>query len=196
MSVIVAGDFITINNNVTIRISEISSIKPQSLIRFDPFTKKIIDKDFPKIIISTAYKNFEVLYTSDEERNIAIREIQEVINNQSKNIMPMIKGNSVNINVNDSKNINIVSQSDNVIINQEIKANALSKIKELINQVKTNDIENKEEILSCIYDIKGKIIEDKIVPQYSWKSLLNYLSQFSSIAGLALSIAQLFGFKI
>ena len=121
MSVQITGDFITINEKITVRISEIISIKPRSLVRVEQFTGRILAKDFPKIILNTNQEELEILYSTDDERDKALIEIKQKIAEYSTKPKNMDKESSININVSDSSNVNIVSQSNDVKINQEFK---------------------------------------------------------------------------
>ncbi len=196
MSVQINGEFLTINENITVKITEIISIKPVSMVIVQPNTGRIVSRDFPKIIISTNREDLEILYTTDEERDIALSEIRKILAENSTKQNYMKEEKAININVSDSSNINIVSQSNNVEINQEIRSDANSLIKEFIEKLeKDKEIDNeiKQEILECITDIKENIDKGKTPPKYGLKALLSLTSDIASLSSLGISIAQLFG---
>ncbi len=196
MSVQITGDFITINEKITVKISEIISIKPRSLVSVEQFTGKILAKDFPKIILNTNQEELEILYSTNEERDGALINIKKAIAEYSSKSINMEKQNSININVTDSSNVNIVSQSNEVEINQEIKEEASSKISELFEKLETIqdiDKELKGDIIDCLNDIKTNLDKDKKVPKYSLKGLVDLTSKVASLSSLGIGIAQLFG---
>jgi len=196
MSVEIVGDFITINEKITVKLSDILSIKPRSMVSVEQYTGRIIARDFPKIILTTSQEELEILYTTDEERDIALREIKKVISENSTKSNGMDKKGSININVSDSSNVNIVSQSENVEINQKVKDEVNSKIAEMFEQVSQNqEIEDelKNDILDCLRDIKSNIDSNKKVPKYSLKGLLDLTSKVASLSSLGIGIAQLLG---
>src|SRR5687768_12739199 len=76
------GDLITIQTT-TFNLTELVSFKPQSLVKmFFPHNggkpQKIFE-DFPKIIVLTRSERYEFAYTTDDERDIALRELSEKI---------------------------------------------------------------------------------------------------------------------
>ena len=196
MAVQINGDFITINEKITVKLSEIISIKPVSMVSVQQFTGKIIGKDFPKIVISTYREELEILYSTDEERDNALAEIRKIMSENPSNQNNFKNMKDISINVSDSSNVNVVSQSSNVEINQDIKHEANSKINELIDKInkdKEIDSDSKSEILECVNDIKENLNSNKKVPKYSLKALLDLTSNFASISSLGIGIAQLFG---
>ena len=195
MSIISKGDFVTINNKTTVRISDIKSIQPQSMVSFDS-DGNILGRDFPKIIIMTNDGRFETLYGTDEERDKDLAELQEIITSSLIKTEHKSTSDTININVADSSNVNIVSGSSNVSISQKVKKDINNKIDELLSELsKNNDVNKdmKEELTECALDIRDKVNSDKKVPKFSIKSLLNMTSQIASLSSLGLSIAQLIG---
>lgn len=195
MSVKVVGDFIVVNDNITIKISDITSIRPCSLVKINPYTGKILVKDFPKIIISTSQENHEILYITDKERDKDLINIKAVLIDYSLKINNMKNKNSVNINISDSSNVNVVSQSSNVTINQK-KDEVYAKLDELLQQLETiKDIDNelKNDIIECVNDIKQNVENNKKVPKYSLSGLLDLTSKVASLSSLGIGIAQLLG---
>lgn len=196
MSVQIIGDYITINEIITIKISDIISIKPRSMVKVQEYTGNIIARDFPKIIILTNREEQEILYETDEERDEALIHIRKSITEYSYKKNTMEKQNSININVTDSSNVNIVSQSSNVSISQEIKNEVCSKIEELTKQLESInnvDINLKNDILECVNDIKANIESNKKVPKYSLQGLIDLTSKIASLSSLGIGIAQLLG---
>lgn len=195
MSVTSKGDFVTINNKTTVRISDIKSIQPQSMVSFDSYGN-VLGRDFPKIIIVTNDNRFEALYGTDEERDKDLTELQEIVASSSIKSEQRPKSDSININVADSSNVNIVSGSSNVSISQKVKEDINNKIDQLLSELsKESNVneEMKEELAECASDIRDKVNSDKKVPKFTIKSLLNLTSQISSLSSLGLSIAQLIG---
>jgi hypothetical protein len=196
MSVQITGNFITINDKITVKISEIISIKPRSMVKVEQYTGKIIAKDFPKIIINTNQEELEILYSTDEERDKALIEIKQTIAEYTSEAKNMEKQSSINISVSKSSNVNIVSQSSGVKINQEFKEEVNSKISELFEKLESiQDIEEelKADIIDCLNDIKSNVDNDKKVPKYSLKGLVDLTSKIASLSSLGIGIAQLFG---
>lgn len=196
MSVQIIGDYITINEIITIKISDIISIKPRSMVKVQEYTGNIIARDFPKIIILTNREEQEILYKTDEERDEALIHIRKSITEYSYKKHTMEKQNSININVTDSSNVNIVSQSSNVSISQEIKNEVCSKIEELTKQLESInnvDVNLKNDILECVNDIKANIESNKKVPKYSLQGLIDLTSKIASLSSLGIGIAQLLG---
>lgn len=196
MSAQIAGGFLTINNKITVKISEIQSIKPRSLVSVEQFTGKILAKDFPKIIINTTQEELEILYSTDDERDDALVEIRKAIAEYTSKSEKMENQSSVSINVTDSSNVNIVSQSSDVEISQKIKESVNSQITELIKQlenIQDIDKELKTDILDCVNDIKNNIKNNKKVPKYSLKGLIDLTSKVASLSSLGIEIAQLLG---
>lgn len=196
MSVQITGDFITINEKITVKISEITSIKPRSLVRVEQYTGRILAKDFPKIILNTNQEELEILYSTDDERDKALIEIKQKIAEYSTKPKYMDKERSININVSDSSNVNIVSQSNDVKINQELKKEVDSKISELFEKLETIqgvDEELKRDIIDCLNDIKSNVDNNKKVPKYSLNGLVDLTSKIASLSSLGIGIAQLFG---
>lgn len=195
MSIISKGDVVTINNKTTVRISDIKSIQPQSMVSFDS-NGKILGRDFPKIIIMTNDSRFEILYGTDVERDKDLAELQEIIASSSIKTEHKSTSDTININVADSSNVNIVSGSSNVSISQKVKKDINNKIDELLSKLsKNNDVNKdvKEELTECALDIRDKVNSDKKVPKFSIRSLLSMTSQIASLSSLGLSIAQLIG---
>ena len=195
MAVQITGEFITISDN-TIKISEIISIKPQSLVKFNQLTGKIIARDFPKIIINTNKEVFKILYATDDERDNELEIINKSINEFTTTEKIMTNPNSINIQVTDSTNVNIVSQSNDVVINQKIKEEVNSKISELFERLETIkdiDMELKNDIIECLTDIKSNVESNKKTPKYSLKGLVDLTSKIASLSSLGIGIAQLLG---
>lgn len=195
MSIKSQGDFVTINNKTTVRISDIKSIQPQSIVSFDSFGN-ILGRDFPKIIVMTNDDRFEALYSTDEKRDRDLVELQEIVASRSIKSDHRSTSGSININVADSSNVNIISDSSNVSISQEVKEDINSKIDKLLSELSKNSEVNedmKEELAECASDIRDKVNDNKKVPKFTIKSLLNLTSQISSLSSLGLSIAQLIG---
>ncbi len=195
MAVQITGGFITISDN-TIKISEIISIKPQSLVKFNQLTGKIIARDFAKIIINTNKEVFKILYATDDERDNELEIINKSINEFTTTEKIMTNPNSINIQVTDSTNVNIVSQSNDVVINQKIKEEVNSKISELFERLETIkdiDMELKNDIIECLTDIKSNVESNKKTPKYSLKGLVDLTSKIASLSSLGIGIAQLLG---
>ena len=194
MSVQITGEFLTINEKITVKISEIISIKPRSLVYVEH--GKILTKDFSKIILNTNQEELEILYSTDEERDNALLDIKKAIAEYSAKPKNMDKQNSISINVKDSSNVNIVSQSHHVEINQETKEEVCAKIAELYEQlesIQNLDAELKSDILDCLTDIKSKVDSNNKVPKYSLKGLIDLTSKVASLSSLGIGIAQLLG---
>jgi signal transduction protein with GAF and PtsI domain len=166
------------------------------MVKVEQYTGKIIAKDFPKIIINTNQEELEILYSTDEERDKALIEIKQTIAEYTSEAKNMEKQSSINISVSKSSNVNIVSQSSGVKINQEFKEEVNSKISELFEKLESiQDIEEelKADIIDCLNDIKSNVDNDKKVPKYSLKGLVDLTSKIASLSSLGIGIAQLFG---
>jgi hypothetical protein len=195
MSIKHSEDFIIVNDTTTVRISEIKAVEPESIVKFDT-AGNIVARDFPKIIFITSDGNFQAFYETDEERDKDLMEIQEIIASNSAKNSDSKKSDSVNINVADSSNVNIVSGSSEVNITQELKNDVNQKIDEILSELtKVNNVntELKEEVTDCVNDIHDKINNDKKIPKFTIKSLINLTSQISTISSLGLSLAKLLG---
>ena len=107
----------------------------------------------------------------------------------------VMKNESVSINVSDSNNITIISQSRDVKINQSTIKEVREQISELLDKLaKENvDAETKETIAECANDIKDDIDANKNVPKFKVKTLLDCTSKFASVANLGINIAKLLG---
>jgi len=104
--------------------------------------------------------------------------------------------NTYNINVENSSNINIVSQSTDVKITLETKNEADKKIELLLKKLsELTEIDNdlKTDIFDCVKDIQNKLRQNEKVPKYSLKGLIDLTSKVASLSSLGVGIAQLFG---
>ena len=190
------GAYLTIDENLTIKVSDITSIKPRTIVKYNEYTGAIIARDFSKVILKTNRDEFEVLYATDEERDEALKDIRNLVMEYSSKLETMKKENYTHINVTKSSNINIISQSSNVAINQETKTDIYSKIEELVQkleEIKEIDIDSKNDIYDCINDIKDNIDNNKKVPKYCLSGLLDLTSKVASLSSLGIGIAQLLG---
>jgi hypothetical protein len=196
MSVQVTGDFLIINDKITVKITEIISIKPRSLVSVEQFTGKILAKDYPKIILITNQEELEILYSTDDERDNALINIKKVIAEYTSKSEKTKEQSSININVSESSNVNIVSQSNYVEISHEIKKDVNSKITELskkLENITEIDKELKTDIYDCVNDIRNKLNSNRKIPKYSLNGLLDLTSKISSISSLGVEIAKLLG---
>lgn len=124
--------------------------------------------------------------------NIAGRLNDYVGKTNKTNVM---KSESFSINVSDSNNVTIVSQSRDVKINQSTINEVREQISELLDKLAEEnvDVETKETITECANDIKDDIDANKNVPKFKVKTLLDYTSKFASLANFGINIARLLG---
>jgi hypothetical protein len=106
-----------------------------------------------------------------------------------------MKNGSFSINVSDSSNVTIVSQSRDVQINQSTINEVREQISELLDKLTEEnvDAETKETITECANDIKDDIDANKSVPKFKVKTLLENTSKFASLANFGINIAKLLG---
>lgn len=134
MPIELKGDFIKIQKT-TIKISEIISIKPQSIVQVN-YAGQIIWRDIPKIIIRTNHDYHELMYASDEQRDEELRNLNEEIGKHNVKKEKVDSGKSTTINISGSTGVNVVTDSTNVTINQEIRKAAQEVIDKLLQEVK------------------------------------------------------------
>lgn len=199
----IIGDLIAINET-TFNINDIVSIKPQSLVEaFIPYgssTPKITARDFPKIIIQTKTERLEFAYLSDEKRNEILKIFVEKIKiyhaskNQQKN--QQNEGGNISINVAESSNVSIITQSEGATITNNNLSEAHDKINEIRTELekyrKDHDLE-VDEIAEVLVDIENKINNKVNIPRLTFKSLLESSSNISSIGSLVISLGQIIG---
>lgn len=188
------GDFIKIQRT-TIRISEIISIKPVSIVSFN-FQGEVIGRDYPKIVVTTNHGETEFLYSTQENRDKELTDVQEKIN--SYNVRNQNdSGNKTTINISDSSGVNVVSSSENVTISQVQKQSASDVIKRMQDELaKTSEIsqEIREDIFAALTDFEKQLNENREIKRYSFKSLLGLTSDIASLTGLAISLGQILGY--
>ena len=195
MAIELNGDFIKIQKT-SIKISEIISIKPQSIVRVSD-SGQIIGRDFPKIIIRTNHDYHELLYGTDEQRDEKLRNLNEEIGKYNTKKEKNEGGKTTTINISGSSGVNIVSDSSNVTINQKIRQEAKEIIDKLLDEVsKLKDVDNeiKEDIQSAVLDLKEKIDSGADIPRFSFRALLSMTSDIATIGGLTISLGQILGF--
>lgn len=189
------GDFVLIQKT-TIRISEILAAKPQSMVSMD-YNGKILNRDFPKIILTTNQGSQQFLYPlgGDEERDADLRILQEIIGSyQTKTNTD--KGHTT-INVTSSTGVNIVSNSTNVNISQEKAIEAkgiLTEMKIELNKLADINNELKEDIEAIITEIENQVSTNITPKRHTFRSLLGITSDFASLAGLSVSLGQVLGY--
>jgi len=192
MSIQNNGLFISFNNKVTVKLSEITSFNPHSFVYIDTFTGKM-ERDFSKIIIKTNNETLEAVYSTDKERDADLIQLQEILTKSYTN-MQTEKDKSININVTESTNVNIVTQSEKINIGSEKKVelkNLFDEFLQALNIDKSIQDEKKQEILECVSEIKDKVAENKKVPKFTAKSFLDMTSKFASIGSFAANIIRL-----
>ncbi len=194
------GDFITIRET-TFNLTDLISIKPQSIVtywipKYGNGLPKETGRDFPKIIVQTKNERLEFAYNTEEERDEALRELNEKIkmNQASKSTKLEAPGN-ISINIADSSNVNIVHQSSSInITNQQIDdaKNIIRQIKEELNNAIEDQVQ-ADEILESLADIELKIEKKERIPRLTFKSFLETSSNIASIASLAINLGQIIG---
>ncbi len=199
----IIGDLITVKET-TFNINDIVSIKPQSLVEaFIPYgskTPKITARDFPKIIVQTKTERLEFAYSSDEKRNEVLKEFVEKIKiahaskNQQKNHQN--EGGNVSINVAESSNVSIITQSKGATITNNNLSEAHDKINEIRAELEKyrKDYDTEvDEIAEVLVDIESKINNKENIPRLTFKSLIESSSNLSSIGSLVISLGQIIG---
>ena len=194
------GDFITIRTT-TFNLNDLISFKPQSLVSvFIPAYRgepKETARDFPKILVQTKTERLEFAYTTDKERDEALRALNEKIkiyqaNKATKTDTP----SNISINVADSSNVSIVHQSSGVTItNKQVEdaKNVINQIREELEKIKDTHNEEAYEIAEALVDMEAKIERKERIPKLTFKSFLETSSNLSSIASLAMSLGQIIG---
>lgn len=105
-----------------------------------------------------------------------------------------IISNTYNMEITNSPNANIVSQSSNVNI-QITNKEASDKIKEIINAVQNAtsiDHERKQEILECVEEVKTLVDAGK-KPKHVLQSLIHMAGSASEVGLLVIELSRLFG---
>lgn len=101
--------------------------------------------------------------------------------------------NNYNLTISNSPNANIVSGSTNVSIQitnySEIK-NKINEIKEAIQNSKELTQDNRQDLVECLDEVETNINAGK-KPKFSFKTLLELGSNFSSISSLLVDLGQL-----
>lgn len=102
--------------------------------------------------------------------------------------------NNYSISIVNSPNSNIVNQSNNVTITQNINeaSKAVEKIRETISLDNTIDKQKATEILECLNEIQDSLKNDQ-KPKFAIKSLLDIASGISSIASWVTVLGQFAG---
>jgi hypothetical protein len=107
------------------------------------------------------------------------------------------RGQSIvnNYHITNSPQANIVVNSSQVEINQTQQDKAESIINEIRDELakESFELEFKKEVLECLTEIQNGISSQK-APKFAIKSLLSLVGNSASISGLALSLAQVFGY--
>ena len=105
-----------------------------------------------------------------------------------------INTNKYNISIVNSPNSNIVTQSSDVTITQNIsQANhAIEKIREAIATDQTIDDSNAKDIIECLNEIQ-KSLENNQKPKFAIKSLLGIASNIASISSWVTILGQYAG---
>lgn len=194
------GDFITVRNT-TFNLNELISIRPQSLVSvFVPYyggTPKETGRDFPKIIVMTKSERLEFAYTTDEQRDEALRALNEKIKiYQATKTTKSDSPSNISINVADSSNVSIVHQSSGVTItNKQVEdaKSIINQIKAELEKIKETHSEEADEIAEALLDMEAKIEKKERIPKLSFKSFLETSSNLSSIGSLAVSLGQIIG---
>jgi hypothetical protein len=187
------GEFILINKS-SIRIDQIIAAKPQSIVQVD-YNGKIINKDYPKIIVTTRDGIEEFIYITDKKRDEELRQINEIIGtHQVKN---EIHEGSTTINVSNSTGVNIISNSKKVSISQKNINEAKGILAEMKHHLENNseiDQELKEDVYSIISEVESQISDEHEVKRHSFRSLLGVTSEIATVGGLAIQLGQLLGY--
>lgn len=187
------GEFVQISKS-SIRIDQIISVKPQSIVQVD-YNGKVINRDFPKIIVTTRDKTEEFIYLNDAKRDEELRELNEIIGTHQ--VQKENHQGSTTINVNNSSGINIVSNSQKVSISQNIINEAkgiLAEMKHNLEQIPEIEKELKEDIYSIISEVESQISDEHGVKRHTFRSLLGVTSDIATIGGLAIQLGQLLGY--
>jgi hypothetical protein len=152
-------------------------------------------RDWPKIIVKTKNDVFEFPYRSDGDRDEALRELTEVIkiHQQESNGSKGEQDKTISINVADSSNVNIITQSSSVKISQHQEKEAkdlIGKIREAIGKEREIDRVLVEEIGECLDDIEAKIENQAKIPRLTFKGLLENTANFSEVSNFVISLGQ------
>jgi hypothetical protein len=101
--------------------------------------------------------------------------------------------NEYSISIVNSPNSNIVSQSTDVSITQNIEDinKTINEIKETVEQDPSVDSKILVEILECLNEIE-QAVNNGNKPKFALKALLNIAGSISSISGLIMNLSQLF----
>lgn len=187
------GEFVQITKS-SIRIDQIISVKPQSIVQVD-YNGKVINRDFPKIIVTTRDRTEEFIYLNDAKRDEELRELNEIIGTHQ--VQKENHQGSTTINVNNSSGINIVSNSQKVSISQKNINEAkgiLAEMKYNLEQIPEIEKELKEDIYSIINEVEFQISDEHEVKRHTFRSLLGVTSDIATIGGLAIQLGQLLGY--
>lgn len=187
------GEFVQINKS-SIRIDQIISVKPQSIVQVD-YNGKVINRDFPKIIVTTRDRTEEFVYMNDTKRDEELKELNEIIGTHQ--VQKENHQGSTTINVNNSSRINIVSNSQKVSISQKNINEAkgiLAEMKHNLEQIPDIEKELKEDIYSIISEVESQISDEQEVKRHTFRSLLGVTSDIATIGGLAIQLGQLLGY--
>ncbi len=105
-----------------------------------------------------------------------------------------IISNNYSISIVNSPNSNIVNQSSNVTINQNISAasQAVEKIRDTISTDTTIDKQKASEILECLNEIQDNLKNNQ-KPKFAIKSLIDLAGGISSIASWVTILGQFAG---
>lgn len=187
------GEFVVINKS-SMRIDQIISAKPQSIVQVD-YSGRVINRDFPKIIITTRDRIEEFVYQNDTKRDEELRELNEIIGTHQ--VRKENQKGSTTINVTNSTGINIISNSKKASISQKNINEAkgiLAKMKHNLEQIEEIDKELKEDIYSIINEVESQIADEHEVKRHSFRSLLGVTSDIATVGGLAIQLGQLLGY--
>jgi hypothetical protein len=159
------------------------------------YNGKIINKDYPKIIVTTRDGIEEFIYITDKKRDEELRQINEIIGtHQVKN---EIHEGSTTINVSNSTGVNIISNSKKVSISQKNINEAKGILAEMKHHLENNseiDQELKEDVYSIISEVESQISDEHEVKRHSFRSLLGVTSEIATVGGLAIQLGQLLGY--
>lgn len=187
------GEFVIINKSA-IRIDQIISIKPQSILQVD-YSGRVINREFPKIIITTRERIDEFVYMNGTKRDEELRELNEIIGTHQ--VRKENHEGSTTINVTNSSGINIISNSKKASISQKNINEAkgiLAEMKHNLEQIEEIDKELKEDIYSIITEVESQISDEHEVKRHSFRSLLGVTSDIATVGGLAIQLGQLLGY--
>lgn len=193
MSIEKKGEFVLINRS-SIRIDQIISAKPQSIVHVD-YNGNIINRDFPKIVITTLDGKEEIIYGDDVKRDAELRELNEIMGTHQ--VSKENHQGSTTINVTNSSGINIISNSKKVSISQKNINEAKGILTEMKHHLENNteiDKELKEDVFSIIKDVESQISDEQEVKRHSFRSLLGVTSDIATVGGLAIQLGQLLGY--